>query len=199
MLAAMNKTTTAKSDRTRQRILDAAAAAFREQGMDRVGVRDVMKLAGLTRGGFYFHFADKDALLAEATREALRSNAVTHFQLADDAPKGKKLQAFIKHYLSEEHRDNPQVGCFLAALGSEIGRSSPSQRKAFTDGMDVIVEQIALLVSGANAAERRTRAALLISSMAGVLTTARALSDRSSSNALLAFARQFYLANFDEA
>lgn len=195
----MSKNPTSKSDRTRQRILDAAATAFREHGVDRVGVRDVMNLAGLTRGGFYFHFADKETLLAEATREALRSNAATHFKFADDAPKGKKLQAFIKHYLSEEHRDNPQVGCLLAALGSEIGRASEGQRKAFTDGMDAIVEQIASLVSGANAAERRTRAALLISSMAGVLTTSRALSDRSSSNALLASARQFYSATFDEA
>lgn len=196
---AMGKTTLAKSDRTRQRILDAAAAAFREHGVDRVGVRDVMKLAGLTRGGFYFHFADKDTLLAEATREAARSNAASHCRWAGDAPKGKKLQAFIKHYLSEEHRDNPQVGCLLAALGSEIGRSSASQREAFTDGMDAIVEQIATLVPGANAAERRIRAGLLISSMAGVLTTSRALSDRPRSNALLAAARQFYSATFAEA
>lgn len=195
----MSKATLAKSDRTRQRILDAAAAAFREHGVDRVGVRDVMKLAGLTRGGFYFHFADKDTLLAEATREAAQSNAASHCKWAEETPKGKKLQAFIKRYLSEEHRDNPQAGCLLAALGSEIGRSSQSQRKAFTDGMDIIVEQIAAFVPGANAAERRARAGLLISSMAGVLTTSRAMSDRDSSNALLASARQFYSTTFAEA
>ncbi|MGH8526793.1 MAG: TetR/AcrR family transcriptional regulator, partial [Gammaproteobacteria bacterium] len=95
----MGKSTVAKSDVTRHRILDAAAAAFREHGVDRVGVRDVMKLAGLTRGGFYFHFPDKDALLAEATKEAARTNALSHRSWAEGAAKGKKLQTFIEHYL----------------------------------------------------------------------------------------------------
>ena len=195
----MSKTTIAKKDRTRQRILDAAAAAFREHGVERVGVRDVMKLAGLTRGGFYFHFADKDALLAEATREAARSNVATHVSWAGGAAKGKKLQAFIENYLSEVHRDSPEVGCLLAALGSEIGRSSASQRKAFTEGIDTVIEGIAVLLPGASAAARRTRAELLIASMAGVLMMSRTLSDRARSNELLAAARQFHTASFGAA
>lgn len=195
----MSTTTTAKSERTRQRILDAASTAFREHGVDRVGVRDVMKLAGLTRGGFYFHFADKDSLLAEATREAARSNAVRHVSWTEGAPKGRRLQAFIEHYLSEEHRDSPQIGCVLAALGGEISRSNASQRKAFTEGIDVAVEGITALLPGANTAERRTQAELLLASMAGVLIASRALSDRSQSNALLAAARKFYSATFNKA
>lgn len=192
----MSKTVAAKSDRTRRRILGAAATAFREHGVDQVGVRDVMKRAGLTRGGFYFHFADKDALLAEALREAARSNAATHVSWAEGAPEGRKLQAFVDCYLSEEHRDQPELGCMVAALGGEIGRANAKQRKAFTEGIDVTLERIAGYVSGATPAERLAKAGLLMSSMAGVLMASRALSDRTRSDALLAAGRQFFAKSF---
>lgn len=42
--------------KTLERILDAAALAFREQGIEQTSVADVMRRAGLTRGGFYAHF-----------------------------------------------------------------------------------------------------------------------------------------------
>jgi TetR/AcrR family transcriptional repressor of nem operon len=195
----MSRTIAAKSDRTKHRILGAAAAAFREHGLERVGVRDVMKRAGLTRGGFYFHFPDKDALLAEATREAARSNTATHVSWAEGVPEGRKLQAFVERYLSEEHRDHPELGCVVAALGGEVGRAKSRQRKAFTEGIDIVLERIAAYVPGATPAERRARAGLLISSMAGVLMVSRALSDRSRSDALLADARRFYSSNFGGA
>jgi TetR/AcrR family transcriptional repressor of nem operon len=192
----MSRTIAAKSDRTRRRILGAAATAFRERGVDQVGVRDVMKRAGLTRGGFYFHFADKDALLAEAIREAAQSNAATHASWADGAPEGRKLQAFVESYLSEEHRDQPELGCVVAALGGEIGRANANQRKAFTEGIDVTLERIAGYLSGATPAERRASAELLMSSMAGVLMVSRVLSDRTRSDALLFAARQFFSKSF---
>lgn len=195
----MSRTIAAKSDRTKHRILGAAAAAFREHGLERVGVRDVMKRAGLTRGGFYFHFADKDALLAEATREAAESNAARHVAWAERAPEGQKLHAFIDSYLSEEHRDHPELGCLVAALGGEIGRANAKQRKAFTGGIDIVLERIAGYLPGATPAERRAKAGLLMASMAGVLMVSRALSDRSRSAALLADARRFYSASFGGA
>lgn len=192
----MGRTIASDSDRTRRRILRAAAAAFREHGVDQVGVRDVMKRAGLTRGGFYFHFADKDALLAEATREAAQSNAARHLSWVEGAPKGRELQAFVESYLSEEHRDHPERGCVVAALGGDIGRGNARQRKALTEGIDVSLERIATYLPGATPTERRANADLLMSSMAGVLMVSRALSDRPRSDALLAAARQFYSKSF---
>ncbi|MBI2382981.1 MAG: TetR/AcrR family transcriptional regulator [Gammaproteobacteria bacterium] len=195
----MSRTIAAKSDRTRRRILSAAATAFREHGVDQVGVRDVMKRAGLTRGGFYFHFADKEALLTEAIREAAQSNTASHIGWTEGAPQGQKLQAFVEGYLSEDHRDQPELGCVVAALGGEIGRANAKQRKAFTEGIDVTLERIAEYLPGATTAERRAKAGLLMSSMAGVLMVSRSLSDRSRSDALLAAARQFFSRTFGGA
>ncbi|MCX6931880.1 MAG: TetR family transcriptional regulator, partial [Verrucomicrobia bacterium] len=55
---------------TRRRIVAAASAAFRERGVENTGVDEVMRRAGLTHGGFYAHFEDKAALVAEACTDA---------------------------------------------------------------------------------------------------------------------------------
>ena len=54
----------------RTRILAAAARLFRLRGFDEVTVAEVMKDAGLTHGAFYGYFPSKEALIAEAVRQA---------------------------------------------------------------------------------------------------------------------------------
>jgi len=63
---------TSRKELTHDRILDVAARAIRRAGYDGVGLATIMKEAGLTHGGFYAHFASRDALLAEATQRAGR-------------------------------------------------------------------------------------------------------------------------------
>jgi len=54
-----------KSARTRKRILDAAAAAFRRDGYAAVTLKDVAALAGLQAGSLYYHFDSKEELVEE--------------------------------------------------------------------------------------------------------------------------------------
>jgi AcrR family transcriptional regulator len=53
---------TEKGDLTRRHILDAAAAAFARGGYAGTSLNDLIKAAGITKGGFYFHFPSKEAL-----------------------------------------------------------------------------------------------------------------------------------------
>jgi AcrR family transcriptional regulator len=50
---------------SRERVLDAAVELFAERGYDGTSVAQVIERAGLTKGGFYHHFASKEALLFE--------------------------------------------------------------------------------------------------------------------------------------
>src|SRR6185436_16668027 len=61
----------ADKDESHDRIVQVAAARFREIGVDGIGVADLMKEAGLTHGGFYRHFDSRDQLVAEAIERAL--------------------------------------------------------------------------------------------------------------------------------
>ena len=56
----------AEKAESHDRIVKVAATRFRENGVEGVGVADLMKDAGLTHGGFYRHFASRDELVAEA-------------------------------------------------------------------------------------------------------------------------------------
>ena len=65
-----------RKQRSHDRIVEAAARAIRRDGYGGVGVADVMREAGLTHGGFYAHFASRDALLVEALERAGRRQRV---------------------------------------------------------------------------------------------------------------------------
>lgn len=49
----------------RARVLDAAVELFADQGYDGTSVSQVINRAGVAKGGFYHHFASKEALLYE--------------------------------------------------------------------------------------------------------------------------------------
>ncbi len=51
-----------KGERTRSKILDAAAGLFAQQGYDRTSLRDVAALVGIQEPGIYRYFETKDAL-----------------------------------------------------------------------------------------------------------------------------------------
>jgi len=59
---------------SRNRILQAAGARLRVEGLAGAGVAKVMRDAGLTHGAFYAHFASKSALSAAALQHALLDN-----------------------------------------------------------------------------------------------------------------------------
>ena len=50
---------------TEQAILQAAMRLCRQKAFDKVSVREICSLAGITTGAFYHHFPSKEALLAK--------------------------------------------------------------------------------------------------------------------------------------
>ena len=54
-----------KSDRTRERIVDAARYAFSSKGFSGVTIRDITERAEVTRANFYYYFRDKSELFYE--------------------------------------------------------------------------------------------------------------------------------------
>jgi AcrR family transcriptional regulator len=54
---------------TRERLLEAGAAAFQAQGFEGTRVADIAKGAGVSNGALYSHFSSKTELLAEALRD----------------------------------------------------------------------------------------------------------------------------------
>lgn len=72
-----------KGDRTRRRILDAAAAVFARNGIASVSMGDVAVAAGMQAGSLYFHFTSKNELINEVLREGI-GQTLAHLERAID-------------------------------------------------------------------------------------------------------------------
>lgn len=158
----------------RQRLLDIASRLFRERGFDGVSVAEVMQDAGLTHGGFYGHFASKEALAAEAATHALAQTA-GRWKATLENRGVAGLERIVDAYLSQRHLDAPGAGCAIAALGPELARQGEPVRSAFAAELENMVDALAGFMPGADAAERRRRALPLMAQMLGAIVLARAL------------------------
>ncbi|MPQ55428.1 TetR/AcrR family transcriptional regulator [Duganella sp. FT27W] len=175
----------------RERIVETAARLFRQNGYDGIGVADLMKGAGLTHGGFYGHFASKEDLLAEATAHALQ-RSVQRWQEKTATDPVAGLSELASGYLSTRHRDHPENGCAIAALGPDVARLGPAARSAMTAGVagQVAVVEKCLAVEGADVAAVRQQALATYAAMVGAMVLARAVNDEALSQEILAAVRE---------
>ena len=184
--------------RNHENILSVASRSFREHGGDTSGIGTVMKKVGLTKGGFYRHFENKDDLFVEAVARAFDEMGKGMLEVAKSAPEGKALRAMIERYLSTHHVNSPGTGCVVAALGPELARKPPAVRKRIEAALDAYRERLLPFVPGRTREERLSKCRLLFSSMAGVLMMARVSADPKVRERRLMEARDFFIKSFVE-
>ena len=168
---------------TRQRIVEAAGRRFKQDGIDGAGVATVMSDAGLTNGAFYGHFRSKEDLVANVLADQLRAQRQSFDAQSSDRA---GLEAFIRSYLSPEHRDQSADGCPSAALIDEIIRRPAATKRVFTDELAATMNDIASRLDPTDVEAARADALALFGFMLGTLQLARALTDRDLSDQLLA-------------
>jgi AcrR family transcriptional regulator len=167
---------------TRQRILEAAGRRFKQDGIDGAGVAAVMSDAGLTNGAFYAHFASKEDLVATAVADQLRAQRAS---VSAQTPDLAGLEQYVRAYLSVEHRDNPDDGCPSAALLDEIGRCPDAVKRAYTDGLLAMVDDIAARLAPQDPPSARAKTLSVFALMVGTLQLSRALADRQLADEVL--------------
>jgi TetR/AcrR family transcriptional regulator, transcriptional repressor for nem operon len=170
---------------TRQRIVKAAAAAFRKNGIAGTGLSDLMAAAGLTHGGFYRHFDSKDQIVAEACTAAVDSLVEQLAAAASGKSPQRGLKTIVEKYLSAAHRDEPASGCPLAALGSEMARGDERTRAAATQALLKLVGVIASQFANTRPDVARRRALVAAATMIGALTMSRIVTDSELSASIL--------------
>ena len=182
--------------KTHERVLKKAAEQMRRRGVQGTGIVGLMGKVGLTHGGFYAHFPDKNALIAEAMGPMLEDGVAADIAAAEAAPEGQKIRAIVNMYLSPQHRDCPQA-CPVAGLAGEMARQSESVRKAYYRAIEHRLRLVARFFPGMSERERLDRARLMLSGMAGTLMIARVITNRKASDQFLEQAREFYGSAFE--
>jgi TetR/AcrR family transcriptional repressor of nem operon len=178
------RTTPTRKEETHERIVEAAARAIRRSGYAGTGVADIMKEAGLTHGGFYAHFASREAMLAEAVDRAGGEGVVAAARIADAVPPEQALQAMMQAYLSKAHVEAVETGCGVAALCSETPRQAPEVRRAATRRIKEMIDLVARQSPDWGKPGAHERALVTVSTMIGTLMLARAVDDPRLSDAL---------------
>lgn len=181
-----------------ERILSAAARAFRERGGDSSGIGTVLRNVGLKKGGFYRHFESKDDLFVEAVARALDETGKSMEEVAKSAPEGEALRAVIERYLSVGHANSPGSGCVRAALGPELARKPLAVRQRIEALLEAYRERLSPFMPGRTREQRLMKCRLLFPSMAGVLMMVRVTPNAEKRERILTEARKFFVKHFAE-
>lgn len=192
----MSATRSSRHQQSHERILDAAARAVRRAGVGGVGVAEVMKEAGLTHGGFYAHFESRDALLADALEHAgMQSNLRVRERMRVRMDAGETpLRALVSEYLSEPHMDALELGCPVAAVGSDMQRAQDALREVSQRR----VRGLATLVAEALPPESPAGSAwTIVATLVGALQMARVLGPEGGGQEVLQTCRDTLLAQYE--
>ncbi|MDQ1833557.1 TetR/AcrR family transcriptional regulator [Massilia scottii] len=171
------RSASSRKEATHERIVEVASRAIRRSGYAGTGVADIMKEAGLTHGGFYAHFASRDALLAEAADRAGADAVAASARIAASAPPGQGLQALIHAYLSPQHLAAIEAGCPVSALCSEMPRQAPQVRRAATQHIKAMIDLIARQSPDWGQPGVHEQAVTTLATLIGSLMLARAVDD----------------------
>jgi TetR/AcrR family transcriptional repressor of nem operon len=144
----MGRSSRSQAKANRVRIVEVASGLFRAHGIEAVSISDVMKAAGMTQGGFYKHFASKDALAAEACEFAFTKAAENWRQVAQDAAHhGRDVaKAITAYYLAPK---SPEMTCPMVALATDVAKRARDDplRTAYNAGVRNLFDTFAELAT----------------------------------------------------
>jgi TetR/AcrR family transcriptional repressor of nem operon len=185
--------------RTRRRIVEQSARGLRTHGAQGVGLADLMRMAGLTHGGFYCHFESRDELVAEAVIYGMDQTVKSWLDRFSQIPPERRCEAIIDDYLTAKHRDNPGKGCVLPALAADIARGGLDVRRAFATGLEQMIDVIAIASPSRAGSSQRETAIAILAMLMGIVSLARACADRELSDEILASGRDAMRRHFVQA
>jgi TetR/AcrR family transcriptional repressor of nem operon len=168
----------------RETVINVASRLFREHGFDGIGLKDLMKGAGLTQGAFYKQFTSKEDLAAQASRRALES-AFNRWSAAIAAKPEDPLGAVMAFYLSMGHREKKMDGCPLVALASDAARQGSEVKSSFEAGIKAHLEVLGRLIAETKNTEAKGKAMAVLSMLVGSVTLSRAVNDPDLAQAFL--------------
>jgi TetR/AcrR family transcriptional regulator, transcriptional repressor for nem operon len=185
--------------RTRAKIVESARILFNHHGFEQVSIDDIMKRAGLTRGGFYNHFASKDELYAETVRSFITCNPFDLGQAASTAaepPPHELARILVDLYLSDATLADVDRHCPLIALPSDVARAGLKPRAAYTALVESM-RQVFVAAFPTSDADAARKALLIVGLCVGGMVIARTTDDPQLRNTLRAAAREEALSLLD--
>lgn len=136
----------ADGERSRQRILQAAAELSTIEGLNGLSIGRLAEHVGMSKSGLYAHFRSKEELQIATVEAADRIVADEVVVPALEAPEGvRRLIAYCDAFLSHVERRVFPGGCFFASAAAELstrpGRVRELIAASYREWIDLLVEQ----------------------------------------------------------
>jgi len=179
-----------------QRIVKDASRRVRTEGLNGAAVAEVMRDTGLTHGGFYKHFGNKDELLRESLHEAFKDIGDALTAAAAKSSRGAAWRGIVKAYLSLEYCDHLERGCPLPALAPEMTRVDKRMRSQIFAELLNYKDRMVPFMPGKRTADKERAFFSIFSTMIGAVEIARMLPKAAMREKVLASARDFLLRSF---
>ena len=179
-----------------QKIVKDAARRLRSEGMSGAAVAEVMRDTGLTHGGFYKHFANKDELVMESVREAFRDIKDKLVRAAGQSRSEAPWKAIAKSYLSLEYSDHAERGCPLTARAPELARGDKKMSGQIFAELVSYRDRMLPFMPGRRTRDKERTFFVIFSTMIGAVQIARLMPDPAIQEKVLASAREFLFESF---
>lgn len=173
-----------KATISRNRILEAAQDLILAKGFSAMTVDAICKDAGITKGGFFHHFANKETL-GEAVLAKFWNDAETRQQVAayrNESDPVKFLEGYLDNAIEAYQDPELQKGCMLAIFTMELAQSNESLFKSASGHFAHWREEFMTMLQNAfkskgAAIDAQAWGDLYISTLEGSLLLAKAKND----------------------
>jgi TetR/AcrR family transcriptional regulator, transcriptional repressor for nem operon len=179
-----------------QKIVKDASRRIRAEGLTGAAVSAVMQDAGLTHGGFYKHFASKDALLIESLGASFREIADSLVHVAEQSKSEAPWKAIVMTYLSLEYCDHAERACPLTTLAPELARVDKKMRGQIFAELVNYRDRMVPFMPGRRTADKERAFFQIFSTMIGATAIARMLPGPEMREKVLANARDLLFRSF---
>jgi TetR/AcrR family transcriptional repressor of nem operon len=181
---------------THRKIVKDASRRVRAEGLNGAAVAAVMRDTGLTHGGFYKHFGNKDDLLVESLSEAFQEFTDALVRAAEQSSPGEAWKTIVKTYLRPELCEHPERGCPLAALAPELARVDKRMKPQVVAELVNYKNRMVPFMPGRRTVDKERAFFAIFSTMIGAIEIARMLPHPVIREKVLGSARDFLLRSF---
>ena len=161
----------------RAKLLDAGGRHAKQHGFISSGMADLAAAAGVTTGSLYKHFSGKSELFVAMLKAELQRTADLYG--AVEPSDTQQIERTLKGYLSLNHVRQPESGCPLPSLTSEVARADEAVKEAFEKGVKTVHNNLSRLTDNPETAWT------LMAQNVGAVMLARAMQSESLQRELL--------------
>ncbi len=112
----------------RTQILDAARKCFIDKGYFPTRMEDIARVAGLSKGGIYFHFEGKRQIFEALVRQEYTDSVAYLKKISEELTDYQEMFGNLARYYLDYFRARPDYPRFFMVMGEMAGRDESVRR-----------------------------------------------------------------------